>query len=160
MLGLQELGPSPVGRLGVGLTLSTARSQCQHTVRDGHGRRADTPACPIPGILSLGFPPRDFRAAVPATTAPWGREEKVPVTKAFLAWLPRGWHQPPYWSLATAATQEGFVPWSRTMGLHSKYLSGAQKAPGSALAPLGSSWALQLWLLLLGRGRLWSALDG
>lgn len=101
------------------------------------------------GFLSLGFPPRGFGAAVCATMAPWGWEEKVPVTKAFLAWLPGGWHQPPCWSLATAATQEGFVPWSRTMGLHSKYPSGAQKAPGLALAPLARSWAIKLWLLLL-----------
>lgn len=56
-----------------------------------------------------------------------------------------------------AAMQEGFVPWFRTMGLHSKYPSGAQKSPGLALASPARSWAIKLWLLLLGRGHLWSS---
>lgn len=74
-----------MGRVKLSLTLSTSHSQCQHTssVRDGHRREADTPACPIP----VEFYHLDFlsRAAVRATMAPSGWEEKVPMTKAFLA---------------------------------------------------------------------------
>lgn len=74
-----------MGRVNLGLTLSTSHSQCQHTnlVRDGHRREADNPVCPIPAE----FYHLDFLsgAAVRATMAPWGREEKVPMTKTFLA---------------------------------------------------------------------------
>lgn len=72
-----------MGRVKLGLTLSTFHSQHTRPVRDGHRRKADTPACPIP----VEFYHLDFLsgAAVRATMAPWGWEEKVPVTKAFLA---------------------------------------------------------------------------
>lgn len=102
-------------------------------------------------VLSLEFPLWVFMAAAAGHCSrhlgALGTGRKGTRDKSLPCLAARGdGSQPPRWSLAMAAEQEGFVPHSRAVGLNSNDLAGAQKAPSLALAPPARSRAIGFWL--------------